>query len=147
MKPNKLFYTFLLVSLFLGTRSSAQQLIHYWNFNNTATQTDLLAPNQATVAGASITHITGGTSAIDVTGGTGQNFNISNLNARNSDASGTHLRFNNPIGGELVFALPTTGFQDAVVKFTTRRSGSGAGLQYWSYTTNGTTFIPFDTVT
>lgn len=147
MKPNKLFYSVLLVSLFLGARTSAQQLIHYWNFNNTATQTDLLTPNQATVPGASITHITGGTSAIDVTGGTGQNFNVSNLNARNSDASGTHLRFNNPIGGQLEFALPTTGYQNAIVKFTTRRSGSGAGLQYWSYTTNGTTFIPLDTIT
>jgi hypothetical protein len=79
--------------------------------------------------------------------GTGQNFNVANLNARNGDPSGTHLRFNNPIGGELLFSIPTTGYNDAVVKFSTRRSGSGAGLQYWSYTLNGTDFIAFDTLT
>jgi len=146
MKSNRLFFAFLLVALFTGGRASSQQLIHYWHFNNVTSQTTLLAPSFAAVPGASITHIAGGISAIDVPGGTGQNFNISNLNARNGDASGTHLRFNDPIGGELVFALPTTGFQDAIVRFASRRSGSGAGVQYWSYTTNGTVYIPFDTI-
>ncbi|RTZ49660.1 hypothetical protein EJ377_04670 [Chryseobacterium arthrosphaerae] len=50
----------------------------------------------------------GGTSIIDFANGTGQNFNVDNLNARNSDPSGTHLRFNNPIGGALQFTIPTT---------------------------------------
>lgn len=146
MKICRLRYLSLLSLLLTAGNLSAQQLIHYWNFNNNTSQVNLLAPGQSLVSGAAITHTAGGTSIIDFAGGTGQNFNVSNLNARNSDVSGTHLRFNNPIGGELVFALPTSGFQDALVKFTTRRSGSGAGTQYWSYTTDGTTYIPFDTI-
>lgn len=137
----------LLLLLSGSTGARAQQLLHYWNFNDNSTVPNLLTPNLSLVSGSSITHITGGTSAIDAAGGTGQNFNVSNLNARNSDASGTHLRFNNPIGGELVFALPTTGHKDVIIKFATRRSGSGAGLQYWTYTADGTNYIPFDTVT
>jgi len=128
-----------ILALTLGqTAAYAQpQLVHYWNFNTNTSQAALLTPSQTSVAGASITPIAGGTSAINVSGGTAQNFNVANLNARNGDASGTHLRFDNPIGGELEFALPTTGYQDPVVKFATRRSGSGAGTQNWSYSTDG----------
>lgn len=142
----KIKYTFLLW-LFLGTNTYAQQqLIHYWNFNDNSSEINLLNPSHSIIAGASISHIAGGISAIDVSGGTGQNFDVDNHNARNGAASGTHLRFNDPIGGELVFALPTSGYEEVVVKFATRRSGSGAGLQYWSYTTDGTIYIPFDTI-
>ena len=136
----------LLAIMLLCSSLSAQQLIHYWNFNDNTSLTNLLTPNQSSVSGASITHITGGISIIDPAGGTGQNFNINNYNARNGDLSGTHLRFNDPIGGALQFALPTTGYKDVVVKFATRRSGSGAGLQYWAYTTDGTNYSPFDTI-
>lgn len=43
--------------------------------------------------------------------------------------------------------MSTTGYQDLVVKYETRRSGSGAGTQNVSYTINGTDFIPFQAVT
>ena len=125
---------------------SAQTNVHYWNFNDNTSEASILTPAYSLVSGASITHIAGGTSLIDFAGGTGQNFDVQNLNARNGDEAGTHLRFNNPIGGELVFSLPTTGFQDVIIQFATRRSGSGAGLQYWSYTVDGLNFISFDTV-
>ncbi|HET8828683.1 MAG TPA: hypothetical protein VFM79_05050, partial [Pelobium sp.] len=72
-------------------------LLHYWAFNDPTSQATLLTPNVALIAGSSITHIAGGTSEIDFDGGTGQDFNINNLNARNSATSGNHLRFNNPI--------------------------------------------------
>ncbi len=127
--------------------SVSPTLVHYWSFNDNSSQTNLLTPSTSIITGASITHIAGGISSIDVAGGTGQNFNADNLNARNGDASGSHLRFNDPIGGELVFALPTTGYKDVVVKFATRRSGSGAGTQNWFYTTDGTNYTSFGTVT
>ncbi|HMI08458.1 MAG TPA: Ig-like domain-containing protein, partial [Flavobacterium sp.] len=69
-----------------------------------------------------------------------------NLNAQNGDAAGTHLRFNDPIGGALEFALPTTGFQNIVVKFATRRSGSGPDNQLWSYSLDGTNYVSFATI-
>ena len=121
-------------------------LLHYWNFNNNASIASISSATQSIIPNASLTHLAGGTSIIDNVGGTGQNFSVLNLNARNGDISGTHLRFNNPIGGELLFALPTTGYEDISVSFATRRSGSGAGTQIWSYSTDGTNFIAKDTI-
>ncbi|MFN7014781.1 MAG: Ig-like domain-containing protein, partial [Bacteroidia bacterium] len=121
-------------------------LVHYWNFNDNSSLTNLLTSNIDLVGGNSITHIAGPNSLLDLNG-TGQNFNINNYNARNGDPSGTHLRSNSPIGGSLEFALPTTGYKDAEVKFATRRSSTGAAAeQYWSYSIDGVTFIPFDTI-
>lgn len=120
-------------------------LIHYWNFNNNASAAAITTPT-STLVGGSMAVVTSGTTEIDFAGGTGQNFNVENLNARNGDASGTHLRYNFPINGNLQFNLPTTGYNNVVVKFTTRRSGSGAGTQTWSYSTDGTTFQTYQTV-
>lgn len=136
----------LLLSGALYKVPMAQTLIHYWNFNDNSSQTALLTPQTSTVAGGTIQHVPGGSSAINVSGGTGQDFNVDNLNARNNDPAGTHLRLNDPIGGELVFSLPTTGFENPVIRFTTRRSGSGAGIQNWYYTTDGVNYTPFTTV-
>jgi hypothetical protein len=136
----------MLLLLFAAQFMNGQTLIHYWNFNNNASVATITTPTQTLVTGASLTAIAGGISTIDFAGGTGQNFDVQNLNARNNDASGTHLRFNDPIGGALQFALPTTGYENIIVKFATRRSGSGAGNQKWSYTVDGTTFVPFATI-
>jgi len=134
-----------ILSFFIIPNLYSQSLIHYWNFNDNTNISTLLAP-QSLIPGASIVHIPGGISAIDVAGGTGQNFNVENLNARNGDPSGTHLRFNDPIGGKLLFNLPTNGFTNIIVKFATRRSSSGAGIQYWEYTTDGTNYILYDSI-
>jgi len=123
----------------------SQSLVHYWNFNNNASIASITTPS-STLLNGSLAAIAGGTSVIDPAGGVNQNFNVENLNTRNGDPSGTHLRFNNPIGGALQFSLPTTGYNNVMVKFTTRRSGSGAGTQTWSYSLDGTTFTQYQTV-
>lgn len=135
----------LLCLVMLTSFSWGQNLVHYWNFNNNASVAAITTPTQ-TVGGASLTAIAGGISTIDFAGGTGQNFNLLNLNARNGDAFGTHLRFNDPIGGALEFSLPTSGYENIVVKFATRRSGSGAGTQSWSYSLDGTNYVSFTTI-
>lgn len=135
----------VVAAFFFQSGLFGQTLIHYWNFNNNSSEAAITAPS-STLANGSLISIAGGTSVIDFAGGTGQNFNIDNLNARNGDLSGTHLRFNNPIGGALQFNLPTTGYNNVIVKFTTRRSGQGAGTQTWSYTTDGTTFVPYQVI-
>jgi hypothetical protein len=123
------------------------ELVHYWNFNDNSTLSGLLTPTVSLVSGASLTITPGGMSYVNIAGGTGQNFDITNHNARLGDSAGAHLRFDNPIGGELIFTLPTTGFSDPVVRFAMRRSGQGAGLQYWHYSTDTAhTFIPFQTL-
>ncbi len=133
----------MFIALLAVVSAKAQDLVHYWNFNNSETLESLTAPSSG---GGSIAIIPGGISAVQITSNTGQNFDLENLNTRNSDLAATHLRFNDPIGGALVFSLPTNGYKDAVVKYVTRRSGSGAGLQYVGYTTNGVDFTGFDTV-
>ncbi|MDV7394700.1 hypothetical protein RZS08_25170, partial [Arthrospira platensis SPKY1] len=50
------------------------------------------------------------------------------------------------IGSTLTFALPSSNYQDLVFAYETRRSGSGANRQYLSYTIDGTTFLPLDTL-
>lgn len=135
----------VIAAFFFQSGLFGQTLIHYWNFNNNTSAAAITAPSSTLVNG-SLAAVAGGTSAIDFAGGTGQNFSSQNLNARNGDVPGTHLRFNNPIGGALQFNLPTTGYNNVIAKFTTRRSAQGAGTQTWSYSTDGTTFVPFQTV-
>lgn len=137
---------FALMLCFSAQLIEAQTLVHYWNFNDNSSTAAITAPTQSIVGGASISHIAGGISIIDFAGGTGQNFNLLNINAQNGDPSGTHLRFNDPIGGALEFALPTTGYENVIVNFATRRSGSGAGNQIWSYSTDGATYTYFNTI-
>lgn len=147
MKKNYKTISFLsFVLLCLANNVQGQTLLHYWNFNDNTSISTITTPSQSIVSGVSLTAIAGGISAIDAAGGTGQNFSVLNINAKNSDISGTHLRFNDPIGGALQFALPTTGYQNIVVKMATRRSSSGAGNQLWSYSTDGTTFVAFSTI-
>jgi uncharacterized protein YjiK len=132
--------------LFFNSYAEAQTLLHYWNFNTNTSVAAITTPTVTNVPGASLNAILSGSSAIDFVGGTGSNFNLLNLNTQNGDPSGAHLRFNLPIGSALVFALPTTGYQNIVVKFAANRSGSGAGTQVWSYTTDGTTYNTFTNV-
>jgi hypothetical protein len=142
LKKEALLFCIVLFSSF----SWGQTLVHYWNFNINTSEATIITPSQ-TIGGASLAAVNASTSIIDFANGTGQNFSVSNLNARNGDVSGTHLRYNNPIGGALIFTLPTTGYQNIIVKFATRRSGSGAGTQSWSYTLDGTNYVAFTTVT
>jgi hypothetical protein len=142
----KKIYLLLLTSLFWGSSlgaGQAQDLLHYWNFNTTTSFDAHLAPSFTQISGAGISHVQEGASLIDLEGGTGQNFNIQNLNARFGDPAGNHLRFNEPLQGRLIFSLPTTGFQNIVLQYVTRRSGSGAGTQVIEYSLNGTTYTSF----
>ena len=133
---------FLVTLLFQTSFGWTQTLVHYWNFNDNTSIASITNPTQ-TLGGATLNAIPGGISVIDFANGVNQNFNVQNLNAQNGDVFGTHLRFNDPIGGALEFALPTTGFQNNIVKFATRRSNNGAGNQLWSYSIDGTNYIPF----
>lgn len=146
MKKIYLKQSALIIMLLLSSFCQGQNLVHYWNFNNNASIATITTPSQTT-GGGSLLAVNAGTSVIDFVGGTGQSFDVSNLNARNSDVAGTHLRYSNPIGGALIFTLPTTGYQNIIVKFATRRSSSGAGTQSWSYSLDGTNYIAFTTVT
>jgi len=144
---NKNLLTFITLLLFAKI-ISAQSLLHYWNFNATISFSAHVAPTSSVISGAALDTLrfSGGISLVDVANGTGQGFDISNFNARNSDLAGNHLRFNNPIYGALIFSLPTTGYKDIIVKYAGMRSGSGAFFQFIHYTTDGTNYKLFDTI-
>jgi hypothetical protein len=138
-----------LTALFLtGAQLQSQTLLHYWNFNTTSSYSAHIAPSASIISGVALdTAKYGvGTSLIDYANGTGQGFDVNNVNARNGDPSGNHLRFNNPIYGALIFSLPTTGYKDIIVKYAGMRSGSGAYYQFIHYTTDGTNYQLLDTI-
>jgi hypothetical protein len=115
-------------------------LRQYWSFNETNA---LLQPQVG--AGNGLITVSGGVAA-DVLPSTGQGFDAVNANAQMGELAGTHLRVNNPLGKEMIVRLPTRGVEDAVVKYETRRSGQGAGTQVIAYTTDGTAWVPLQTV-
>jgi hypothetical protein len=112
-------------------------LVHYWNFNEPAR---LLEPNRSTGDGRLAAELSASAAVLDATG---QDF--FGENARDGDSTGSHLRVNNPLGATLTLALPTSGFDEIVVAYETRRSGQGAGLQQIEVTTDGLNFLPFAT--
>ncbi len=116
---------------------AAADLVHYWNFNNPA---DLLAPTFGT--GSSLTVTPGPATELrdDDDGG------FSGENAHGGDPAGTHLRVNNPLGSSLTFHVPSTHHEALIARVETRRSGQGAGVQQWSYTINGSDFLPLQEV-
>lgn len=112
------------------------QLMHYWSFNENTLLPVYCFDN------AEIT-INPGPSA-EITFGTGQDF--AGLNNRLDEPTGTHLRVNNPLGSAIILRLPTTGYDDAVLKYETRRSGQGAGVQRIACSVDAATFEPFEAI-
>lgn len=119
-----------------GQLGEPYTMMHYWNFN----EVDYLRPSYS-ISGGNV--VIDGSSSLEVTTGTGQDFN--GINARDGDGAGSHLRLNNPIGAELIFNVSTKNYQEVTFSYEARRSGSGANRHFVSYTTNGQDFIPLDT--
>ncbi len=149
MKKKLLLITALLCCL-SSRFTFAQTLIHYWDFNTSTTELTLLTPSTSLVTGASFVHIPGGSgpSVIQLTSNTtGQGFETSNLNARNSFVAGAHLRLNNATGAELNIAMPTTGYKNIIVKYVTEKSSANAaGTQVIDYSTDGSTYTNFTSI-
>lgn len=121
------------VLLISGNTAFSQTLIHYWNFNSLASGTLTNVPaDSSAVVGAEITYPGTGAGYLDrVDPGDAQN-------ARLGDPAGYGLRPRNPSDTrEFLFAMPTTGYSDIKVQFTTARTGSGATEQYYDYSLDG----------
>jgi len=121
-----------------GQLGGAYDLVHYWNFND---GTGPFHPSYTVGGGRLDFNFNPPT---EVLTGTGQDF--SGENARFGDEAGGHLRVNNPIGAEVLFSLPSNGFQNLIFSYETRRSNSGANLQFLFYTVDGEQYIALDTI-
>ena len=117
---------------FGATAAPQRDLVHYWNFNSVP-----VLGVSYTAGGADLTVSGTGTVLSD----SGQSF--TGENAWNGDLTGTHFRLNEPLGATVDLAVPTTGYREVIVRYETRRSGQGAGLQVVSYTVDGTNYLPF----
>lgn len=147
MFTKKILFSFL-SGLILAPFAHAQDpvLIHYWNFNDSSTLTAHLSSSYTLEDETVLIQLNlTGDSEIQLTSNTGQNF--TGENARFGNPAGSHLRFNNPIGSTMTIPLPSTGFENLVFKYETRRSGSGANTQMISYSLNGTTFTQYASIT
>lgn len=119
---------------FVAAAETPSTLVHYWNFNDGA---NLLAPTRG--PGSMATASTNPSTVFY--SGTGKNF--AGENAQLGDAAGSHLRIDFPNGATVTWNLPTSGFEDVVVRIESSRSSTGGALQAWSYTLDGgTTWIP-----
>jgi hypothetical protein len=118
-----------------------EALVHYWNFNDPL---KLLNVTYTRLT-AGIRPQAGQGSTPETVSDDGQSFSA--INARFNDLALNHLRVNNPLGTQLVFDLPTTGYSDIRIKYETRRSGQGAGIQVIEYTTNGSDYLLFSKIT
>ncbi|KPP95301.1 MAG: extracellular protein [Bacteroidetes bacterium HLUCCA01] len=125
----------ILIAASTLTANDSPFLMYYWSFNN---ETTFTTPDIGLDGAGLEAQLAGLT---ELTTGDGQDF--SGLNARNGDPAGTHLRFNNPVGSSLTFSVPTTGFENIVFKYETRRSNSGANTQFITYTLDGQTYQSF----
>jgi hypothetical protein len=134
------------------TASANAELVSYWNFNSM-----VAAPNTATVinadqgAGTIYADGTNGSSiwTSTVTNPQITSFAGSTLNALGADVAGQALALANSSanGFSLVFAFSMTGFTDLTVSYATRGTSTGFNSQAWAWSTDGSTFTDFQTVT
>ncbi|MCC5835454.1 MAG: CotH kinase family protein [Opitutales bacterium] len=104
-------------------------VLHAWDFEGAA---DFIEPSFTVGGGELVVEPGASTEVIPNTGG---------------DFGTQHLRVNNPLGSTLTLSLPTSGYEEIVIDFLTRRSGQGAGLMLVEYTTDGNSWTTQDTLT
>jgi hypothetical protein len=91
---------------------------------------------QMRLGGGAIATIAG--TMTEFTWGTGQGFSADN--SHRDEATGSHLRVNNPLGAQIEFSLPTTGYENPVLEFEARRSTQGAGSYSVWFTAEGSNY-------
>ena len=113
-------------------------LIHYWNFNTLPTGTLTSIPADVSLLSTTTNTITypgSGAGYLDqVSPG-------STLNSQNGDLDGLGLRVRNPSDTRsLIISASTLGYKNIIVQFATDRTSSGATIQNYSYTIDGTNY-------
>ncbi|MFT3991649.1 MAG: CotH kinase family protein [Luteolibacter sp.] len=111
-----------------GIGSTYPETIHLWQFT-AATLPDLISPQQGN---GLIRYTLAAHADAKLLAATGSDFPSGN----------NHLRLNMPIGGEIIFHIPSWGYEAIQASLLTARSGSGAGTQHWSYSVDGLNFLP-----
>ncbi len=120
-----------------------QSLIYYWNFNagTPATDTNWSQPIPATIGSGQISYTFA--NAVSFTGTT-INGADGEVNGGSFCPQGGTDNVNN--GEYFTMTAPTTGFDNIVLSYPTRRTSTGFNAQEIKYTTDGTTWLTKETV-
>jgi len=122
---------------------SGVQLMHYWNFNDSDEPENIFAPSYSVSEGSmmyfdadgALDYCDGATVTCWETVNDGTSINI-----RNNEEEGLALRLRNP-GSYLEIQASTVGFENIILRYATRRTGSGAQVQQIFYATDGSNFL------
>jgi len=124
----KKLFTLLSIITVLGAKAQTT-LLNYWNFNLSDTSA-WRTPTDSKVPGARLDY--SGAYADYVTDAP----DTTNSRDESGPAAGFALRLRSPYG-PFIMTLPTTGYQNIVVKYGLFRSGSGSSFNTVTYTTDG----------
>jgi hypothetical protein len=128
------------LTLTLTVTAATPVLLHYWNFNNTASTATFLAPSSTIGNGAlafDFTTVGSTTGYEDSVAST-----VNSQNAQNGDVDGNALRIRNPVL-DFIITAPTTGYKNIVLSFAEDASSASkaAMTNTVSYTLDGTNYI------
>ena len=127
-----------------GPPEEGNTLLHYWHFNDLPGGTLTEVPADYTImAAATISYPGAGAGYMDRVDDEG-----TDLNVRMQQPAGDALRVRNPSAGrELYLALPTTGYENIVVRNAAARTSNGAQAQTLFFRTAYTAeWVPFGAV-
>lgn len=126
-------YFTLFILTFLGLSMNAQNIIHYWHFNNLNDSVGAVPADYSLSSPApEITYPgTGPGYMDDVSDG-------DDLNLRQGQVPGNGLRVRNPSDlRELIIPLPTNDHEDIVFSYAVKRTNNGAQTQFLSFSVDG----------
>jgi hypothetical protein len=134
----------LFLCLALAPASMAQELIHYWNFNEPASSPTWPQPLAANSGDGLITYT--------FVEGNVVSFGGTTTNAQGGDPMGGSFVVQN--GSDAVnngryfeLSVPTTGFEAITLSYATQRTSTGFDSQSFEYSLDGATFMPFTSIT
>ena len=105
------------------------RIVHYWHFNDTDGQVSSVPADYSLADGALITYPGYGDGYMDTTDG-------STINVQMGLDAGNGLRVRNPSHTrQLVFSVPTTGYERVQFSYAARRTSNGAEFQRVEYRT------------
>ncbi|MDR1345163.1 MAG: hypothetical protein LBK03_00470 [Bacteroidales bacterium] len=150
----------ILVALMTGTAAMAQTILATWTFDNLPADTSANGPTPKVIASNTDIGEQQGSAFIYADGTHGASDWISVNNASTSEITSFSGYTNNDPratslagkalapknttanGKSIVLAFATTGYQNPILSFVMRKTGTGFNSHVWEYSTNGTTFHP-----
>ena len=138
---------FILVLIFAGACACRAALIAGWDFNTQTSGTTAPTPISTDHGSGSLNLSQLANSSDAAIGSGGTSVNEFGTDLAGNDlivTAGTGTREN---GKSIIYSLSTSGYENIILTYATTASGTGFNSQQWSYSTDGTDYTPFTTIT